>query len=277
MIRLKRRRGPTQVPKRFQVPKTTEAAKVLATIYYGAQTTGKYAFDSGAWTAAKRVLKADTGGKCAYCEASTQIVAHGDVEHFRPKSVYWWLAFVFDNYLFSCQICNQSYKGDKFPIAGAVLAPPAMPPAMPAGATLAGLLASLVIEATAVTDDQIRALWNIEDADLPNPYLEDPEILFSYEADDLNREIWLRSTGSARADRALAAVEGILGLNREDLRRQRYADYRSFFLLRATLGQLKPDLRQEVLGELRLQQSQKQPFAGMKRYFARAWDLPGPL
>lgn len=277
MIRLKRRRGKTQVPKRFQLPKTMETAGALAAIYYEAQTTGRYTFVSSAWKPAKNVLRADSGGKCAYCEASTQIVAHGDVEHFRPKSIYWWLAFVFDNYLFSCQICNQTHKGDKFPVSGNVLAPPAMPPAMPAGETLAELLESLVIETTAVTDEQIRTLWEIEDADLPNPYFEDPEALFAYEADDLNREIWLRSSGGARADRALTAAEMILGLNREELRRQRYADYRPFLLLRATLGQIEPDLRQEVLDELRIQQNQKQPFAGMKRFFALAWGLPGPV
>lgn len=277
MIKLQRRRAATQVPKRFQQPKLGEAATLLVTLYYGAQATGKFAFETKSWKPAKGALKADTGGKCAYCEASTDVVAHGDVEHFRPKSIYWWLAFTFDNYLFSCQICNQTYKGDQFPISGLVLTEPAMPVAPPAGPGLQALLATLTLDATALLDAQVEALWSTENADLPHPYHEDPEQLFRYEADDLNREIWLRSTGGARADRALAAAEIVLGLNREELRRLRYADYRPLVIIQASLGSLPPSLRREAIHELRLQQGRTQPFAGMKRFYARAWGLPGPF
>ncbi len=277
MIRLERRRGAAHVPKAFQQPRLAAAAEKLAHIYYDAQQTGKFSFESAAWKPAKGALKKDTGGKCAYCEASTDVVAHGDVEHFRPKSIYWWLAFVFDNYLFSCQICNQTYKGDKFPIKGAPAAAPAMPAALPSGQALSDLLNTLILDPTVLTDAHLLALWAAEDADLPNPYLEDPEPLFRYEADDRNREIWIRSAGGPRADRAFAAADTVLGLNREELRRLRYADYRPFFMLRATLDQLTPRLRQEVIRELRVQQGRRQPFAGMKRFFAGQWGLLGPL
>ncbi len=82
--------------------------------------------------------------KCGYCEI--QISAHGDVEHYRPKSEvqeliaegtelansrklkgrdkpaitemgYWWLAYEWENYLLSCAICNQKYKSALFPVA----------------------------------------------------------------------------------------------------------------------------------------------------------------
>ena len=46
------------------------------------------------------------------------MVAYGDVEHFRPKSKYWWLAYCYENYLYSCQMCNQRYKKAEFPIFG---------------------------------------------------------------------------------------------------------------------------------------------------------------
>lgn len=277
MIKLQRRRKAAHVPKRFQQPKLDEAASALATIYYDAQTSGKFAFESKAWKPAKGALKIDTGGKCAYCETSTEVVAHGDVEHFRPKSIYWWLAFAFDNYLFSCQICNQTFKGDRFPTGGPTLAPPVMPVALPAGAALKTLLASLVLDATLLSDAQIQALWSAEDADLPHPYYEDPEGLFVYEADDLNREVWLRSAGGARADRALAAAETVLGLNREELRRLRYADYKPLLIINASLPHLTAALKREAITELRVQQGRTQPFAGMKRYYARAWGLPGPF
>lgn len=277
MIKLERRRGAAQVPKAFQQPKLRAAAETLVRIHFDAQQTGKYNFESSAWKPAKGALKTDTGGKCAYCEASTDVVAHGDVEHFRPKSIYWWLAFVFDNYLFSCQICNQSYKGDNFPLAGTAAPAPALPAALPAGQALSDLADTLILDPTLLHDGHLLALWAAEDADLPNPYLEDPEPLFRYEADDRNREIWFRSAGGTRADRAFAAADAVLGINREELRRLRYADYRPFFMLRATLDQLTPDLRQEVMRELRVQQGRRQPFAGMKRHFARQWGLPGPF
>ena len=66
---------------------------------------------SRVWKAAKPQLKIESGGKCAYCESPTDTVAHGDVEHFRPKSVYWWLAYCYDNYVYACQICNQVLQG----------------------------------------------------------------------------------------------------------------------------------------------------------------------
>ncbi len=56
------------------------------------------------WKQAKTHLKAETRGKCAYCESATSTVAYGDVEHFRPKSVYCWLAYCYDNFSYSCQI-----------------------------------------------------------------------------------------------------------------------------------------------------------------------------
>lgn len=41
--------------------------------------------------------------KCAFCE---QKVERFDVEHFRPKSIYYWLAFSWDNLLPACPVCN---------------------------------------------------------------------------------------------------------------------------------------------------------------------------
>ena len=277
MIRLERRRAAAYVPKAFQQPKLKLAAGKLANLYYAARLSGRFEFESAAWKPAKGALKQDTGGKCAYCEVSTDVVAHGDVEHYRPKSIYWWLALAFENYLFSCQICNQKFKGDEFPIGGTRLPEPAMPPALPTGPELDLLLQTLILDSTLLTDQDVAALWVAEDADLPNPYLEDPEHLFAYEVDDINREITIRSAGGGRADRAMRAAESVLGLNREELRRLRYSDYRPFFMLRATLDHLTPSLRQEVLRELRVQQGRRQPFAGMKRFFAKRWGLPGPF
>jgi uncharacterized protein (TIGR02646 family) len=61
------------------------------------------------------VLKAMCGEACAYC--TDRIGRTGeDVEHYRPKNVYWFLAYRTDNYLSSCRRCNSSRKINRFPI-----------------------------------------------------------------------------------------------------------------------------------------------------------------
>lgn len=68
--------------------------------------------------------------KCAYCESREQS-KRNDVEHFRPALRYWWLAYTWENLLFSCRNCNQSpAKLDQFPLEeGSIpLAPEEVPP-----------------------------------------------------------------------------------------------------------------------------------------------------
>lgn len=53
--------------------------------------------------------------KCAYCEAS-YLRRSADIEHYRPKSIYWWLAWSWDNLFQICGTCNGS-KLAAFPLA----------------------------------------------------------------------------------------------------------------------------------------------------------------
>jgi hypothetical protein len=278
MIGLRRRRTQSAVPAAFRGDKLKAKSRKLIDAYYLAQANGaKIAFSAAEWKSAKTALKKDTGGKCAYCEAPTDVVAHGDVEHFRPKSAYWWLAYCFDNYLYSCQICNQTYKGDKFPIAGALAPSIAMPGQLPAGAALDHLIESLSLDGSVLEDDHFVQLWQGEDADLPNPYFEDPGQYFVYEVDDGNEEVWIRSAGSARADRAIAAAETYLGLNRETLRRERYVNYRPLAVFNQVIqATANAAARQIATTEIRKMQRHSEPFAGMRRWFAAEWGLPGP-
>lgn len=62
-------------------------------------------------------LYAMHGRVCAYCQCHLPHNDPGDVEHFRPKSRYWWLAYDFINYLLSCAACNRNRKKEKFPLA----------------------------------------------------------------------------------------------------------------------------------------------------------------
>lgn len=92
-------------------------------------------FDSDAigkeYSVVKRELWIRQQMRCCYCEHQTQC-DYNDVEHFRPKaradrqngtvdSGYWWLAWTWENLLFSCPGCNRSGKNDVFPLeAGSV-------------------------------------------------------------------------------------------------------------------------------------------------------------
>lgn len=98
------------------------------------------------WGKYKPLFSAAQERKCAFCEGDAAVQQFGDVEHYRPKAKirqlendgkeqrdspkvkdrggpqvgatgYWWLAYDWDNYLLACQICNQQWKSDFFPIA----------------------------------------------------------------------------------------------------------------------------------------------------------------
>ncbi len=51
------------------------------------------------------------GEFCMYCSANEP----SQVEHFKPLAVFPEEALDYNNYLWSCDICNRSYKGDWFP------------------------------------------------------------------------------------------------------------------------------------------------------------------
>jgi uncharacterized protein (TIGR02646 family) len=48
--------------------------------------------------------------KCAFCE---QKMERYNIEHYRPKNIYYWLAFSWDNLILACPTCN-GYKGTNF-------------------------------------------------------------------------------------------------------------------------------------------------------------------
>lgn len=239
---------------------------------------GKRKFDSSKWKRAKPQLRAETAGKCAYCEASTDAVAHGDVEHFRPKSVYWWLAYCYDNYLFACQICNQTYKGDRFPIRGSRLAEPPSQPDLTAE-ELADLICTLTVdpvdEANGLPYHEFEAACLAEEALLLNPYFADPAVHFAWEADDILKEVRLVARNPEAIPFVTEAELGY-GLNREELRRVRFRHYRTLQVLKNAFDApiLPPELRIEVRENLISLMDAASQFAGMSRYFIREkWQL----
>ena len=107
--------------------RTTEANQQA---FVGGEQTFK--FDSSIYGAksVKSALKKAQHDKCAFCESKVSHIAHGDVEHYRPKGGYrqngsdsleqpgyFWLAYAWQNLFFACQLCNQSFKKNLFPLA----------------------------------------------------------------------------------------------------------------------------------------------------------------
>ena len=147
-------------------------------------------------------------GKCCYCESKVRHTGPGTIDHYRPKAAsqqqagapytrpgYYWLAYDWQNLLFECVACNQSYKRSLFPLR----------------------------------DDSRRALshlhpLNQEQPLLIDPTLEDPGAFISF------REEYAFAVGAN--DRGLATID-VLGLNdREELVEQRRQWIRTLSVLR---------------------------------------------
>jgi uncharacterized protein (TIGR02646 family) len=73
------------------------------------------------WKDFKDLLRIASENKCWYCETIERRTDNA-VDHFRPKNRvieaidkdhagYWWLAFDWRNYRFSCSYCNSPHKG----------------------------------------------------------------------------------------------------------------------------------------------------------------------
>lgn len=91
----------------------------------------KFEFDSkiyGHKTVKEALIKAQHD-KCCFCESKVTHISYGDVEHFRPKGGfrqkpkdslgkpgYYWQAYEWSNLFLSCQLCNQRFKGNLFPL-----------------------------------------------------------------------------------------------------------------------------------------------------------------
>ncbi len=228
------------------------------------------------WTEAKPNLRLESHDKCAYCEAPTSAVTFGDVEHFRPKSSYWWLAYSYDNYAFACQICNQAFKGDQFTIRAAKLKMPVeLPLKQPDKARLEQLAAQLCPDPAASNPATLRALWKGEKAALPHPYLELPETLLAWKVDEINQEVSVVPvSGSSASKTAVKTCEKMLGINREELRRMRYPQYDRVFSYALVVQEGRTEaVRQMAKARLAAAARDDQPFAGMTRYFLRQWGV----
>jgi len=238
-------------------------------------------FKSRIWKKAKPQLRIETHGKCAYCEAPTDSVAHGDVEHFRPKSTYWWLAYCYDNYLYSCQICNQSYKSNNFPISGTKLK---CPHSITSDTTSANINIFKVTLSPDPVDLHLKYKFNDfiahcrnERADLIDPYKVDPEPMIKWEVDEVIKEVYIvPKSNHARSRKIAETLEEFYGLNREELKRLRWQYYDTLkrFMTMLTSGSTNNDNKQLIKDAISNLIGADKPFAGMARYFVnKVWQL----
>jgi hypothetical protein len=96
---------------------------VLALLRAGKLAAARTAVASGAkvdftgYEIVKAELAAMQHLKCCYCEKREEQAKYRDAEHYRPKVLYWWLAWTWENLLFACIDCNREHKRDRFPLS----------------------------------------------------------------------------------------------------------------------------------------------------------------
>jgi len=163
----------------------------------------KFDFDNTIYghSEVKKQLIDDQKEKCCFCEAIFNANGYGDVEHFRPKAAYksgrkliypayYWLVYEWNNLMFSCQRCNQEFKGNEFPVLD---------------------------ENTRVKNHNDTNLITNEKHTLINPVEEDPEYFIFFNSEipkpknNLNPDEKLRATETIR----------IFGIDRKELNRDR--------------------------------------------------------
>lgn len=230
----------------------------------------KPAFDSKLWKKAKAQLLAESRNKCAYCDTPVTVNSFGDVEHYRPKSVYWWLAYCVENYLASCTVCNQQFKSDRFPIAGSKLSVPRVR-ATSTDEALKVLAETLVPDP--LDPAGVAAFETLHDSEvtlLVNPYIDDPGDYFAWRADVTLREVELvPANDSDLAQVCVEAAKDHYGLDRIELRRLRYYTFEAYLSTKMNLAEsgLSAPARKQNQRTLDGMLGDDYPYAGMIRFF----------
>ena len=291
MIRLRRGRSRTDIHTNFHGKKkrTFEKELLINQRRIRRGEIQKHTFNSNRWKPAKEQLFAETGDKCAYCEAPTSVVAFGDVEHYRPKSSYWWLAYCYDNYLISCQICNQKFKKDDFPIQNRKMQAPVI-----RRNTTDNFIAAKAgqIAPDPLNQDEVNDFIREHKQERPlllNPYFDDPDEYFAWRADDVLREVEVTpnsenfqvkvivNTENPEVESIAAASIQYYGLNRMELRVGRYNIYHKYRVFKTTLedDRIRPETQERNINAIERMKAPGAPFAGMIRYFDELFSVSG--
>jgi uncharacterized protein (TIGR02646 family) len=104
-----------KIPPAFVIAAKEELKTLLPFFANAKNGNAKFEFKAYKHKDLKKALEELFLGKCAYCEAIYGITGSLEVEHYRPKSIYYWLAADWSNLLPSCKRCNNG-KLNKFPL-----------------------------------------------------------------------------------------------------------------------------------------------------------------
>lgn len=140
--------------------------------------------DLTGYQVAKEGLFRDQHTVCAWCGQRQREEDFRDVDHFRPKSIYPWLTWTWENLLFSCNPCNRQQKGKLFP-----------------------LLTDVVLAVGQMPSE------GLEEPALLDPFVDDPHQHITYQPEGL--EGW-RPVPVSGSRRGFATIV-VLGLDREAL------------------------------------------------------------
>ena len=95
------------------------------------QTSGRDPTFKPLWSTVKAIkdsLDEMSEGRCAYCEQLINARRSGQVEHYKPKSLFPSLCYEMTNYFLACNGCNGS-KSNKWPSTGSYIRPDVGDPA----------------------------------------------------------------------------------------------------------------------------------------------------
>jgi hypothetical protein len=271
MISLERNRS-TVIDPKFRGPQLTASSLKLVRDQRAIrqQSLDKHDFDSSVWKKAKPQLLIESVDKCSYCEAPISAVSYGDVEHYRPKSKYWWLAYCVDNYLASCAICNQRFKKARFPYRNSKMRAPIV--RKNSTDTYLGNLSENLVPDPLDTAEvaAFETMHRDERPLLLNPYVDNPESFFGWRADLIVEEVELvPRPGVPMAAEFVDAAADVYGLNRNDLLVLRFNHFFSYFTHKLTLQDPGISAATQNLNQRSIDRMVRSSgrFAGMIRFF----------
>ncbi|WP_026804658.1 retron system putative HNH endonuclease [Aliarcobacter lanthieri] len=160
--------------------------------------------------------------KCAYCEQKL-LDAPKHIEHYRPKDIYYWLAYSWDNLLLSCGRCNSS-KGIKFQVK------------------------KTMVTYNNESFEDIHSFGNSYDV------IEEPMIINPEKEDVLDKLVFDKEGNiSSLDDRVIYTICDVCNLNREELVQKRVKILNDFinkinkhyflFLKKGDLSRFLPDIK----------------------------------
>jgi len=180
----------------FKIPSVLQDIKVQKS--FDANVKKKsYCDNNNRYKVIKKDLEKLYHLKCVYCEKKL-LDSFRHIEHYRPKSTYFWLAYSWDNLFLCCEYCNTS-KRIKFDIGG---------------------------DEISFSSEKFNTIHNLCDM---YDKTEKPKII-NPEKEDVFKELIFNADGkiSSNNTRITYTVEDVCKLNRSELQKLRIKDINDF-------------------------------------------------